>query len=62
VTFNFGQFWKIAEVAHILGYFLNTALLFQKWVGLHFGRFFFTNSFGHPAIGVEFSLSLKVVR
>jgi hypothetical protein len=40
----FGQFsWKITEVAHIFMPLLlsvHDVLILQKWIGIHFGRFF----------------------
>jgi hypothetical protein len=50
----FGQInWILQKyVCHILSYISMVNAVFYteiKWVGLHFGRFFFTKSSGHPA-------------
>jgi hypothetical protein len=51
--FTLGSFFKLLKyVVHNVGYFF-TRLRFcinfdKKWIGLHFGRFSFTNSSGRP--------------
>jgi hypothetical protein len=43
-----GSFWKITEVGHIFWQLFPLLHSFwQKEVGLHFGRYFFSNSSGH---------------
>jgi hypothetical protein len=43
---------KIKGIAQMLGYFSHGSgyvlILTKKWVGRHFGGFFFRNSSGHP--------------
>jgi hypothetical protein len=58
--FTLGQiFLKMAEVAHIFGVLFYTVwamhLSWQERIGPHFGRFFFTNSSGHPASEATFA-------
>jgi hypothetical protein len=55
---RFGDFsplgvFSLQKLTKLLGYFFlrnNLCINFdKKWVGQHFGRFFFTNASGHPA-------------
>jgi hypothetical protein len=48
VIFFFRQFLKMT---HICGLLLTQGV--KNWVRLHFGRFFFTNSSGHPVNKLE---------